>query len=184
MSRAARIALFAGALALTALAGGAGLLVRAKTKVSPDAMRSSVTLDRSRGRKACEVVPTASTSKGARRGSQNASLYSPASVANALRILGRDGHLGAAALARNQPLLSGICFLELTLDELRRSHAFEPIAAFSVLQVISPGQFQQHLQHCQRIRGPLHRRFQPQGSLRSRGRPPLPISGWLSKTRT
>jgi outer membrane murein-binding lipoprotein Lpp len=42
MGRTARIALFAAVLALITLAGGASLIV-SQTKVSPDAIRSSVT---------------------------------------------------------------------------------------------------------------------------------------------
>jgi len=42
MSRTLKIALLAGVLVLTTLAGGASLVVN-QTKVSPDAVRSSVT---------------------------------------------------------------------------------------------------------------------------------------------
>jgi hypothetical protein len=59
MSRAARIALLAGVLALIALAGGAGLIV-SQTKVSPDAIRSSATRSEAVVEKAW-ALPAAST---------------------------------------------------------------------------------------------------------------------------
>jgi hypothetical protein len=62
MSRAARIALFAGVLALITLAGGASLLV-SQTKVPPDAIRSSVTRSEAAVEKAWSL-PAASTFRG------------------------------------------------------------------------------------------------------------------------
>jgi hypothetical protein len=60
MSRAAKIALSAGVLALT-LAGGASLIV-SQTKVSPDAIRASVTRSEAGVEKAWKL-PAASTFK-------------------------------------------------------------------------------------------------------------------------
>jgi hypothetical protein len=61
MSRAAKIALLAGVLAL-ALAGGASFIV-SQTKVGPDAIRSSVTGSEAEIEKAW-TLPAASTFKG------------------------------------------------------------------------------------------------------------------------
>jgi hypothetical protein len=89
MSRAAKIALFAGVLALTTLAGGASLIV-SPTKVSPDAILSSVTRSEAGVEKAWKL-PAASTFKRELTWQSNPSLCGPASIANA-EVPGRNGN--------------------------------------------------------------------------------------------
>src|SRR5439155_7327866 len=86
MSRAVRIALFAGVLALIILAGAASLIV-SQTKVSPDAIHSSVIRSEAGVDKAWKL-PAASTFRRELTWQSNPSLCGPASIANALRSLG------------------------------------------------------------------------------------------------
>src|ERR1700682_5910749 len=115
MSRAAKIALSAGVLALT-LAGGASLIV-SQTKVSPDAIRASVTRSEA-GVEQAWKLPAASTFKKQLTWQSNPSLCGPASIANAVRSGGKATTSEAAVLAGTGRCWTGICFMGLTLDEL------------------------------------------------------------------
>jgi Phytochelatin synthase len=143
MSRAARIALFAGVLALITLAGGAGLIV-SQTKVSPDAIRSSVTRSEAGVEKAW-ALPAASTFKRKLTWQSNPSLCGPASIANALRSLGETATSETAVLAGTGRCWTGVCFMGLTLDELGDVTRLKTNRTVSVLRDLSPEQFQQHL---------------------------------------
>jgi hypothetical protein len=109
MSRVAKIALLAGVLALITLAGGAGLIV-SQTKVSPDAIRSSVTRSEAGVEKAWKL-PAASTFKRELTWQSNPSLCGPASIANALRSLGETATSENLVLAGTGRCWTGICFM-------------------------------------------------------------------------
>src|SRR5919204_3311856 len=115
MSRAARIALFAGALALIAFSGGTSLIV-SQTKVSPEAIRSSVTRSEAELEKAWKL-PAASTFERELAWQSNPSLCGPASVANALKSLGDTVDSESAVLAGTGRCWTGICIMGLSLDE-------------------------------------------------------------------
>ena len=143
MSRAAKIALFTGVLALIILAGGAGLIV-SQTKVSPDAIRSSVTRSEARIEKAWKL-PAASTFKRELTWQSNPSLCGPASIANALRSLGETATSENSVLAGTGRCWTGVCFMGLTLDELAEVTRLKTKRTVAVLRDLSPDQFQQHL---------------------------------------
>src|SRR3954447_15222057 len=143
MSRAPKIALFTGVLALMILAGGAGFVV-SQTKVPPDAIRSSVT----RSEVAVEnawALPAASTFKRELTWQSNPSLCGPASIANVLRSLGETATSETAVLAGTGRCWTGFCFMGLTLDELGDVTRLKTSRTVSVLRDLSPEQFQQHL---------------------------------------
>jgi len=143
MSRATRFALFTGVLALIILAGGAGLIV-SQTKVSPDAIRSSVTRSEAGIEKAWRL-PTASTFKRELTWQSNPSLCGPASIANALRSLGETATSEDSVLAGAGRCWTGICFMGLTLDELAEVTRLKTRRTVTVLRDLSPDQFQQQL---------------------------------------
>jgi Phytochelatin synthase len=143
MSRTARISLFAGVLALITLAGGASLIV-SETKVSTDAVRSSVTRSETDIEKAWKL-PAASTFKRELTWQSNPSLCGPASVANVLRSLGETATSENAVLAGTGLCWTGICFMGLTLDELAEVTRSKTNRTVTVLRDLSPAQFQQHL---------------------------------------
>jgi hypothetical protein len=135
--------LFAGVLALITMAGGASLIV-SQTKVSPDAIRSSVTRSEAGVEKAWKL-PAASTFKRQLTWQSNPSLCGPASIANALRSLGETVTSESAVLAGTGRCWSGVCFMGLTLDELAEVARLKTNRTVSVLRDLSPEQFQQHL---------------------------------------
>ena len=143
MSRATRFALFTGVLALIILAGGAGLIV-SQTKVSPDAIRSSVTRSEAGIEKAWRL-PAASTFKRELTWQSNPSLCGPASIANALRSLGETATSEDSVLAGAGRCWTGICFMGLTLDELAEVTRLKTRRTVTVLRDLSPDQFQQQL---------------------------------------
>ena len=143
MSRAAKIALFAGVLALITLAGGASLIV-SQTKVSPDAIRSSVTRSEAGVEKAWKL-PAASTFKRELTWQSNPSLCGPTSIANALRSLGETATSEDSVLAGTGRCWTGICFMGLTLDELAEVTRLKTKRTVTVLRDLSPDQFQQQL---------------------------------------
>jgi hypothetical protein len=143
MGRAARIALFAGALALIGLAGGAGLIV-SQTKVSPDAIRSSVTRSEGALEKAW-MLPAAATFGRELAWQSNPSLCGPASIANALRSLGEPANSERAVLAGTGRCWTGFCIMGLSLDELADVARSKTNRTVTVLRDLSPEQFKRHL---------------------------------------
>jgi Phytochelatin synthase len=143
MSRVAKIALLAGVLALITLAGGASLIV-SQTKVSPDAIRSSVTRSEAEVENAWKL-PAASTFRRELTWQSNPSLCGPASIANALRSLGETATSENLVLAGTGRCWTGICFMGLTLDELAEITRLKTKRTVTVLRDLSPDQFQHHL---------------------------------------
>jgi hypothetical protein len=143
MSRVARIASLAGVLALITLASGASLIV-SQTKVSPDAIRSSVTRSETEVDNAWKL-PAASTFRRELTWQSNPSLCGPASIANALRSLGETATSENLVLAGTGRCWTGLCFMGLTLDELAEVTRLKTKRTVTVLRDLSPDQFQQHL---------------------------------------
>jgi Phytochelatin synthase len=143
MARAARIALFAGALALIGLAGGAGLVI-SQTKVNPDAIRTSVTRSAPELEKAWKL-PAAATFGRELTWQSNPSLCGPASIANALRSLGEPVTSERAVLAGTGRCWTGICIMGLTLDEVAEVARSKTSRTVTVLRDLSPDEFKQHL---------------------------------------
>jgi NAD-dependent oxidoreductase involved in siderophore biosynthesis len=134
--------LFAGALALLSPAGGASLIV-SQTKVSPEAIRSSVTRSEAEVEKAWKL-PAASAFKREVSWQSNLSMCGPASVANALRSLGETASSESAVLAGTGRCWAG-CIMGLSLDELAEVTRSKTNRTVTVLRDLSPDQFQQHL---------------------------------------
>ena len=143
MGRKANVALLAGVLALIALIGGASLIV-SQTKVSPDAVRSSVLRSEADIEKAWKL-PAAATFKKQVVWQSNPSMCGPASVANALRSLGETASSEDAVLAGTGRCWSGFCFMGLTLDELADVTRSKTKRTVTVLRDLSAEEFQRHL---------------------------------------
>jgi len=143
MGRTAKIALLAGALALIALVGGANLIV-SQTKVSPEAVRSSVSRSEPDMEKAWKL-PAATTFGKEVVWQSNPSMCGPASVANALRSLGETASSENAVLAGTGRCWSGFCFMGLTLDELAEVARSKTKRTVTVLRNLSADEFQRHL---------------------------------------
>jgi hypothetical protein len=143
MGRKANVALLAGVLALIALIGGASLIV-SQTKVSPDAVRSSVLRSEADIEKAWKL-PAAATFKKQVAWQSNPSMCGPASVANALRSLGETASSEDAVLAGTGRCWSGFCFMGLTLDELADVTRSKTKRTVTVLRDLSAEEFQRHL---------------------------------------
>lgn len=143
MGRKANIAMLAGVLTLIALVGGATLIVD-QTKVSPDAVRSSVLRSEPDIEKAWKL-PAATSFKKDVTWQSNPSMCGPASVANALRSLGEAAVSENAVLTGTGRCWSGFCFMGLTLDELAEITRSKTKRTVTVLQDLTADQFQRHL---------------------------------------
>lgn len=143
MRRGAKLALSIGALALVVVFGAAGLLV-GQTKVSPDAIRSSVTRSEAMIEKAWRL-PAAATFNRQVTFQSNASRCGPASVANVLRSFGEAAGSEAVVLAGTGRCLTGYCIMGLTLDELAELARAKTRRTVTVLRDLSPAEFQAHL---------------------------------------
>jgi NAD-dependent oxidoreductase involved in siderophore biosynthesis len=143
MGRTAKVAMLVGVLALIASVGGAGLII-SSTKVSPEAIRSSVLRSETDIENAWKL-PAAATFQKQITWQSNPSMCGPASVANALRSLNELAASEAAVLSGTGRCWSGICFMGLTLDELAEVTRARTKRSVTVLRDLSPEEFQQHL---------------------------------------
>lgn len=143
MGRKAKLGLLGGLLALIALVGGATLVV-SQTRVSPEAVRSSVLRSEPDIEKAWKL-PTATTFRKEVVWQSNPSMCGPASVANALRSLGEPAVSENAVLAGTGRCWSGFCFMGLTLDELAEVTRSKTGRTVTVLRDLSAEEFQLHL---------------------------------------
>jgi hypothetical protein len=125
---------------------GAGVLVVEQSKVSPQAIASSVT----RTPKLLEEawrLPVAATFHHQVSWQSNQSRCGPAAVANAYRSLGEAASTEAKVLAGTGRCWTGLCILGLTLDELAdvaRAHTARKI---TVLRDFGEEEFRDHLRH-------------------------------------
>jgi hypothetical protein len=123
MSRAAKIALFAGVLALITLAGGASLIV-SQTKVDPDAIRSSVTRSEAGVEKAW-MLPAASTFKRGTDVAVKPLVVRPRQYRERAEILGRNGNFRKRGSSRDGSLLDRRLFYGVDARRTWGSHTFE-----------------------------------------------------------
>ncbi len=138
-----RIGALAAVLATMASVGGT-IFIISPTKVSSDAIRSSVVRSESELAKAWEL-PAAATFENRVAWQSNASMCGPASVANALRSLQETATSEGAVLSGTGRCWSGICFMGLTLDELAEVTRLKTKRTVTVLRNLSAEEFRRHL---------------------------------------
>lgn len=136
---------FIGILGAAALLGaGTLVLVVGQSKVSPEAIASSVTrtpelLDRA------WRLPVAATFSRRVTWQSNGSRCGPAAVANAYRSLGEAAITEGKVLAGTGRCWTGACIFGLTLDELADVARANTARKVTVLRDLSEEQFQEHL---------------------------------------
>ena len=136
---------FIGILGAAALLGaGTLVLVVGQSKVSPEAIASSVTrtpelLDRA------WRLPVAATFSRRVTWQSNGSRCGPAAVANTYRSLGEAAITEAKVLAGTGRCWTGACIFGLTLDELADVARANTARKVTVLRDLSEEQFQEHL---------------------------------------
>ena len=143
MGRPAKVAVIAVVLALIGFAGGASFII-SQTKVSPEAIRSSV-LRTEKDIENAWKLPAAATFKRHVTWQSNPSMCGPASVANALRSLNELATSESAVLSGSGRCWSGICFMGLTLDELAEVTRTKTKRSVTVLRALTPEEFRRHL---------------------------------------
>jgi len=136
---------FIGILGAAALLGaGTLVLVVGQSKVSPEAIASSVTrtpelLDRA------WRLPVAATFSRRVTWQSNGSRCGPAAVANTYRSLGEAAITEGKVLAGTGRCWTGACIFGLTLDELADVARANTARKVTVLRDLSEEQFQEHL---------------------------------------
>jgi hypothetical protein len=136
---------FIGILGAAALLGaGTLVLVVGQSKVSPEAIASSVTrtpelLDRA------WRLPVAVTFSRQLTWQSNGSRCGPAAVANTYRSLGEAAITEGKVLAGTGRCWTGACIFGLTLDELADVARANTARKVTVLRDLSEEQFQEHL---------------------------------------
>lgn len=108
-----------------------------QTKVSPEAIRSSVLWPENDIENAWKLPPATTFNKQVTWQS-NPSMCGPASVANALRSLNELAASESAVLSGTGRCWSGICFMGLTLDELAEVTRTKTKRNVTVLRDLSP----------------------------------------------
>jgi hypothetical protein len=130
-------------LGATALLG-AGALVVNQSRVSPQAIASSVTRTPALIERAWRL-PVAATFGHQLIWQSNASRCGPAAVANAYRSLEEPANTEDKVLAGTGQCWTGACILGLTLDELAEVARAKTNRRITVLRDLSEEQFREHL---------------------------------------
>jgi len=135
-----------GFLGLSIAAGllGAGAVVIGQSKVSPQAISSSVTRSPELIERAWRL-PVAATFNRQLTWQSNRSRCGPAAVANAYRSFGDSTITEGKVLAGTGRCWTGVCILGLTLDELAEVAQTNTRRKITVLRDFSEEQFQEHL---------------------------------------
>ena len=123
---------------------GAGALVVGQSKVSPQAIASSVTRTPELVERAWRL-PVAATFNRQLTWQSNGSRCGPAAVANAYRSLGEAAITESKVLAGTGRCWTGLCILGLTLDELADVARANSSRKITVLRDLSEEQFREHL---------------------------------------
>jgi Phytochelatin synthase len=128
------------------LLAGAAFLTVAPTRVSQDAIQSSVIrtpelIDRA------WKLPVAATFNTDITWQSNGSRCGPASVANALRSLGEEETTEAEVLDGTGMCWTGFCIVGLTLDELADVAQTKTSRKVSVLRNLTADEFREHMKH-------------------------------------
>jgi Phytochelatin synthase len=127
----------------TALVGSAALIID-QSKVSPQAIASSVTRTPELLERAWHL-PVAVTFSRQLIWQSNISRCGPASVANAYRSLGNITNTEDSVLAGTGRCWTGFCIFGLTLDQLADVAQAHTTRKITVLRDISEDQFREHL---------------------------------------
>jgi len=137
---------FIGVLCVLVAAGllGAGALVIGQSKVSPQAIASSVTRTPELVERAWRL-PVAATFNRQLTWQSNGSRCGPAAVANAYRSLGEAAITEGKVLAGTGRCWTGVCILGLTLDELAGVARTNTSRKITILRDLSEEQFREHL---------------------------------------
>jgi hypothetical protein len=125
---------------------GIGVLVVGQSKVSPQAIASSVTRTPEIVERAWRL-PVAATYKPQIAWQSNGSRCGPAAVANAYRSLGDGLTTEDKVLAGTGRCWTGMCILGLTLDELADVARANTSRKITVLRDLSEEEFREHLRH-------------------------------------
>jgi hypothetical protein len=128
------------------LLAGAAFLIVAPTRVSQDAIQSSVTRTPELIDKAWKL-PVAATFKTDVAWQSNGSRCGPASVANTLRSLGEEETTEAEVLDGTGMCWTGFCIIGLTLDELAAIAQTKTKRKVSVLRNLTADEFREHMKH-------------------------------------
>jgi hypothetical protein len=131
-------------LGLAAGLFGAAALVAEQSKVSPEAITSSVTRAPDLVERAWRL-PVAATFNRQVTWQSNASRCGPAAVANAYRSLGEAATTEGKVLAGTGRCWTGFCLLGLTLDELAEVARTNTSRKITVLRDLSEQDFLEHL---------------------------------------
>jgi Phytochelatin synthase len=123
---------------------GAGALVVAQSKVSPEAIASSVSRTPELIERAWRL-PVAATFNRALTWQSNGSRCGPAAVANVYRSLGDAASTEGKVLAGTGRCWTGVCIFGLTLDELAEIARANTSRKVIVLRDLSEQQFREHL---------------------------------------
>lgn len=145
MASRGRKVLYSGASLLLALAVGLFVLVQ-QTRVSPDAIRASVTRNEDLIDKAWSL-PVAATFNRKVTWQSNPSMCGPASVANVQRSMTASRMSERSVLKGTGLCWSGFCWMGLTLDELAIVAKSKTRRSVSILRDLTPEQFKEHLKH-------------------------------------
>ncbi len=132
----------AGLLAAGLLSAGA--LVVGQSKVSPQAIASSVTRTPELVERAWRL-PVAATFNRQLTWQSNRSRCGPAALANTYRSLGEAAITEAKVLAGTSRCWTGVCILGLTLDELADVARVNTSRKVTILRDLSEEQFREHL---------------------------------------
>ncbi len=125
------------------LFGAAALLV-GQSKVSPQAIASSVTRTPELMERAWRL-PVAATFNRQLSWQSNGSRCGPAAVANAYRSLGEAASTEGKVLAGTGRCWTGVCIMGLTLDELADVARANTSRRITLLRDLSEEQFREHL---------------------------------------
>jgi len=131
-------------IAAVGLLAGAALLIVGPSKVSQDAIQSSVTripelID------SAWKLPVAATFGVDVTWQSNGSRCGPASVANAFRSLGEEETTEAEVLDGTGMCWTGLCIIGLTLDELAEVAQTKTKRKVSVLRNLTADEFREHM---------------------------------------
>ncbi|ATU90788.1 phytochelatin synthase family protein [Phyllobacterium zundukense] len=133
-----------GLVACTALLAGAAFLVVGQTRVSPEAIQTSVIRTPELINRAWQL-PVAATFKPELDWQSNGSRCGPASVANAFRSIGEEETTEAAVLEGTGKCWTGFCIMGLTLDELAEVALKHTERKVTVLRNLTAEEFRDHL---------------------------------------
>jgi hypothetical protein len=136
-----RVVGFIGGIGLVA---AAALFVASPSKLSPEAIRSSVIRDPALISRAWHL-PVAVTFHSSVAWQSNGSRCGPASIANTFRSIGEEETTEAQVLKGTGKCWTGICVMGLSLDELAEVARTKTRRDVSVLRDLTSEEFREHM---------------------------------------